>query len=149
MGQAPERALFRASVLPTAAAGVVVATVAALRAGVPGVYGAVFGTAVVMAFFGIGLLVSRAVARIAPELVMGIALLTYALKILALGGLLVAFRETSAFSTSAFAAAVLVATVVWLAAQVRAFTRLPLLYVEPDPGLETASHPDAQLRARR
>ncbi|MDP9399025.1 MAG: hypothetical protein M3P96_14950 [Actinomycetota bacterium] len=149
MGQGPERALFRASALPTAAAGAVVTTVAALRGGAPGVYGAVFGTAVVMAFFGIGLLVSRAVARIAPELVMGIAMLTYALKVLALGGLLAAFRDTSAFSTSAFAGAVLVATVVWLAAQVRAFTRLPLLYVEPDTGPETAAHPDAQLRARR
>lgn len=128
----PESALFRAAATPTLLAGAAVAVGGVLTAGGDGLIGAILGTLLVVAFFGIGLLVSHRTARVAPLAVMGVALLTYTAKVFALGLVLVVFRDTTLFDPTVFALAVLVTAVVWLVAQVRAFTRVPMLYVDPD-----------------
>jgi len=136
--QRHDAALFRASALPLSAATAVVAVVAAVRAGrsaaIDAVVGAALGGALVAAFFGADHLLSARTRRTEPVAVMGLALFAYLLKITLLALLLVLFRDTTLFSTGAFAAALLVGTVVWLAAQVRAFGRRRMLSVEPaDP----------------
>lgn len=126
--------LFRRAAVPTVAAGGVVLLVATVVAGMDGLVGAVLGVGVVLVFFGFGLVVSRWTAASPPTTVMGLAMMSYLLKITLLALLLVVFRDTSLFATEAFAAAVLVCTVVWLAAEVRAFTTTKMLYVDPADG---------------
>jgi ATP synthase protein I len=134
--QSYDATLFRRAAVPTSAAGSVVLVAASVAAGFDGGVGAVLGLGVVVAFFGFGLLVSRWTAASPPTTVMGLAMLSYLLKITLLALVLVLFHDTRLFSTGAFAAAVLVCTVVWLGAEVRAFTRVKMLYVDPAEGSE-------------
>ena len=83
------------------------------------------------AFFGVGLIVISSASRFGPFVMMQVALATYLVKIVLLGVLVATLSDTTAFSTRAFAAAVLVLTLVWLAAEVRTFSRLRILYVDP------------------
>jgi len=138
--QTHDAELLRAARLPTVAVTVVVAVVAGWYDGSRGVLGAVLGGLLVATFFGFGHLVSSYTARISPPATLGMALLTYTLKVTVLGVLLVSFRDATSFSTPAFGAAVLAATVCWLAAEVRAFTRLRMPYVQVSGAPVTERH---------
>ena len=128
-------AILRGAALPTAATAVVLVVVAGLRAGLPGVLGAVFGVGVVAVFFSVGILAIGAAARVSPLMMLNVALLTYLVKIILLAVLLVAFKDTTAFDTKAFAWSILVSTLVWIAAEMRTFSRQRILYVDPDQGV--------------
>jgi ATP synthase protein I len=130
--QVHDAQILRGAAIPTAAAGVVVVVVGAVLAGVKGLIGAGLGVVLVAAFFTAGLVVIGRVSRGNPYMLMNAALLTYLVKILLLAVLLVTLRDTTAFDTKAFAWAILVSTLVWVAAEVRAFSRLKIPYVEPD-----------------
>ena len=142
----PEAALFRASAVPTALVGALGGVAATVHSGVDGLVAAIAGTLLVIGFFAAGLLVSRRTARLAPLAVMAAALITYSLQIVGLGLVLVVFHDTTLFDPTLFGVTVLVAAAVWLAAQVRAFTRVPMLYVA-DPGPDGAER--GGNRARR
>jgi len=43
------------------------------------------------------------------------------------------FKDTSLFNAKAFAASLVVATVVWMAAQARAHMKAKIFYVDPEP----------------
>ncbi len=116
---------------PTAAVVAVVTAIAAVVAGWHGVVGALVGGAVVVVFFALDLVLAACTRRTAPSAVMGLAMLSYTVKILLLGVGLVVFKNAGWFSVGAFAAAVIAATVVWLGAQVRAFIVRPMVYVDP------------------
>jgi ATP synthase protein I len=73
--------IVRAGVLTTAGAGVLVVLAAGLLAGWKGVYGAVLGTLLAMAFFAVTIVVVSVAARIANELMLPAALGTYLLKL--------------------------------------------------------------------
>jgi ATP synthase protein I len=128
-------AILRGAALPTAATAVVLVVVAGLLAGLPGVLGAVFGVGVVAVFFSVGILAIGAAARVSPLMMLNVALLTYLVKIILLAVLLVAFKDTTAFDTKAFAWSILVSTLVWIAAEMRTFSRQRILYVDPDQGV--------------
>lgn len=129
--------ILRGAAVPTAVVGLVVVAASALLAGGKGVLGAGFGVVVVGAFFSLGIVVIAWASRINPVAMMNVAILTYIVKIALLALVLVAFADTDAFETKAFAAAILVCTLVWMGAQVRAFSREKMLYVEPaDPDLQ-------------
>lgn len=132
--QAHDAQIIRGAAIPTAVAGLVTAVVCLVVAGWPGLVGALFGVAVVAAFFSAGRIATGRVARSNPLLLMNVALLTYLVQIAALGLLLILFRDTTAFDTKAFAWTILVSTLVWVTAEVRAFNRLKILYVDPDGG---------------
>ncbi len=119
--------------MPTVLTGLPVAGIATARSGGDGLLGAAFGTVLVVVFFSAGLLLSRRTAHRDPVLVTALAILSFLAKVAVLGGVLVLFRDTDRFDTRAFAAAVLCGTLVWLAAQVWAFTRVEILYVDPRP----------------
>jgi ATP synthase protein I len=132
--QVHDAQILRGAAIPTTAAGLSVAAVCLLVAGWKGLLGALFGVVVVGAFFSAGRLATGRVAKSNPLLLMNVAIITYLAQIAVLGVLLVLFRDTAAFDTKAFAWAILVSTLVWVIAEVRAFRRLKMLYVDPDGG---------------
>lgn len=120
------RQLLRLPVLISALAGVATCVVAGVVQGVPGLIGAGLAAVITLGFFALTLLLIDWTARMAPEMVMAVALGAYATKIGLLMVLLVALFEATWLSGMAFAAGVIVCTVVWLPAQVWAFRRARL-----------------------
>ena len=129
---ASDVAVIRAAALPTVIASLVVWVVAWITAGGPGLLGAVLGTVLVLLFCGVGLAVLMRVRQRHAYALMNAALATYLVKIIVLGGLLVALKNTTAFSTKAFGWSILVGVLVWTFAELRAFGRQQILYVDPD-----------------
>jgi len=117
---------------PTVAAGVVAAVVSGVLAGGKGVIGAAFGTVLVIAFMGIGLVVLQRTAKSLPHLFQAMGLMLYTAQILLLVVFLAAFKHTTLFNTKAFAFTLLGSTLVWIAAQARAHMKAKVLYVEPE-----------------
>lgn len=128
--QVHDARLLRGAAWPTAVVGVVLIVASGLLAGPKGLIGSALGVAVVAIFFSVGLVVIGWASQINPMLMMNVALLTYLVKIIVLGALLFAVRDTTAFDTKAFAWSVFVATLVWITAEIRAFTKLQLPYVD-------------------
>ncbi|MEU1215061.1 hypothetical protein ACFYSH_06220 [Streptomyces sp. NPDC005791] len=118
--------------VPTAAAGVVTVAVSAALAGGKGAIGAAAGTLVVILFMGIGLGVLQRTARSLPHLFQSMGLVLYTTELLLLFVFVAAFKDTTLFNPRAFAAAVMVATLAWVAAQIRVHMKTKILYVEPD-----------------
>ncbi|MFF9689252.1 hypothetical protein [Streptomyces sp. NPDC014623] len=118
--------------VPTAAAGVVTVAVSAVLAGGKGAIGAAAGTLVVILFMGIGLGVLQRTAKSLPHLFQAMGLVLYTTELLLLFVFVAAFKNTTLFNPRAFAAAVMVATLVWVAAQIRVHMKTKILYVEPD-----------------
>ncbi len=120
--------------MPTAIAGVIVTIAASVLKGTPGMIGAAFGAAIVVIFFTIGQVLLNRVLRTNPTMAMTVALTMYLVKIAVLFGLLLVFKNTTAFDTKVFALSVLVCTLVWTGAEVWAFGSEKVLYVEPGSG---------------
>lgn len=135
-GQDPTRAQFaamlRGSLVPTLVVGVVVVGGFAV-AGARPAWSAALGAGLVVVFFSLSLLVMRQTSHLQPIAVMSVVLATYTAKILALAVAMVALRDARWLSGQALAVAVVVCTVVWLAFEMRAFTRLRVL-VAPGAG---------------
>jgi ATP synthase protein I len=126
-------ALLRGSLVPTLVTALLCVGIS-LPAGSRAVAGAAFGSALVVVFFSIGLLVMRRTARLNPDAVMGVVMLTYVLKVAALTVVLVAFKGAPWLSPRHFALGALACTFVWLGFEMRAFTRLRVLITDPQPG---------------
>ncbi|MFC9942085.1 hypothetical protein [Streptomyces pratensis] len=118
--------------VPTAAVGVVTVAVSAALAGGKGAIGAAAGTLVVILFMGIGLGVLQRTAKSLPHLFQAMGLVLYTTELLLLFVFVAAFKDTTLFNPRAFAAAVMVATLTWVAAQIRVHMTTKILYVEPD-----------------
>ncbi|MGP2437174.1 hypothetical protein [Streptomyces sp. JW3] len=132
------RILLHAAV-PTAAVGVVATVVSAVVAGGKGAVGAVVATLLVLLFMGLGLYVLQRTAKTLPHLFQSMGLMLYGAQILLLFIFLAAFKNTTLFNPRSFAITLLVATLVWIAAQTRAHMKAKILYVEPD---STADKPE-------
>ncbi|MEU1333574.1 hypothetical protein [Streptomyces sp. NPDC005865] len=120
------------SAVPTAAVGAIVAVVSGVVAGGKGVIGAVVGTLVVIAFMGLGMFVLQRTAKSLPQLFQAMGLMLYVAQLLLLLVFVALFKDTTLFNPKAFAVALVVATVAWMAAQARAHMKAKILYVEPD-----------------
>ena len=120
-------AMLRGSLIPTVAVGVVAVVVAAVLGGAKPATSAALGAALVVVFFSLSLLVMRQTAHLQPTAVMAVVLTTYTGKILALGIAMVLLRDASWLSGQALALSIIVCTVVWLAFEMRAFTRMRIL----------------------
>lgn len=129
--QEQDARILRSAALPTALVGVVLIVIFSLITGPEGFLGSLFGVLVVLAFFTLSLFVTSRASRHGPTALMGAAIVTYLVKIVLLGVLLVTLRDTTWFNFRAFGISILVALVVWLTAQVRAFAKYKMLYVEP------------------
>lgn len=120
--------------VPTAVVGLVLTIASAIAKGTPGLIGAAFGSAIVVIFFTIGQVLLNRVLRTNPTMAMTVALTMYLVKIAVLFGLLLVFKNTTAFDTKVFALSVLVCTLVWTGAEVWAFGTEKVMYVEPGSG---------------
>ncbi|MCX5051083.1 MULTISPECIES: hypothetical protein [unclassified Streptomyces] len=118
--------------VPTATAGAIVVAVSAGVAGGKGALGAAVGTVLAILFMGIGLYVLQWVAKTLPQLFQGMAMMLYVAQLLLLMIFVALFKGTSLFSARAFAISLVVATVVWMAAQARAHMKSKIFYVDPD-----------------
>ncbi|MFJ4778256.1 hypothetical protein [Streptomyces sp. NPDC088762] len=125
------RSLLQTAV-PTAAAGAVVAAISAVVAGGKGALGAVVGTLIVVLFMGIGLVVLQRTAKSLPQLFQAMGLMLYTAQLLLLLVFVAVFKDTTLFNPKAFAASLIVSTLVWIGAQARAHMKAKILYVEPD-----------------
>ncbi len=121
----------RAGALTAVAAAITVAVSAAL-AGTKGLIGALIGVAIVTVFFGISVLAVGRAARVSPQAMMVAAMITYLVKIVALGVVVSSLNGTTAFSTRALGATAIVCILVWSATQVITTIKLKMLYVEPE-----------------
>ncbi|MCX4548159.1 hypothetical protein OG204_26235 [Streptomyces sp. NBC_01387] len=125
------RTLLQTAV-PTAAAGVIAAVVSGVVAGGKGAIGALVATVIVMLFMGIGLVVLNRTAKSLPHLFQAMGLMLYTAQLLLLFIFVAVFKNTTLFNPKSFAITLVVATVVWIAAQARAHMKAKILYVEPD-----------------
>ncbi len=130
--QVHDAQILRGAAIPTAVVGVLLLVMGGVVAGTKGVIGAAVGVALVAAFFTAGLVVIGWASKVNPMMMMNVALFTYLVKIALLFVLLMMFQDTKAFDTKVFALSLLVSTLVWIGAEVRAFSRLKILYVDPD-----------------
>lgn len=127
----------RAAVLPSAAAGLLTAGVAAGVSGEPGLWGSLVGLVLVTGFFSLGQLVLSVFRSIEPTLLMVIALTTYGLQVVVLLAVYATFARHPSWdeqvSTQALGTTVLVCTMVWLTGLVWASRkeRIPLFESTP------------------
>ena len=124
--------MARGATLATAAATPVVLAVAFFAAGGRGVLGAAFGLALAVGFFSATLLAVGAAGRVATDLMLPAALLTFVVKMVVIGMLLFLLRDTTAFDRAAFALSLVAGTCVYLAAEVRFALRARIPYVVVD-----------------
>ena len=118
--------------VPTAAVGVIAVAVSGAVAGGKGALGAAIGTVLAILFMGIGLYVLQRTAKTLPHLFQGMGLMLYVAQLLLLLIFVGVFKHTTAFNPKAFAAGLVLATVVWMAAQARAHMKAKIFYIEPD-----------------
>ncbi|CAL9437480.1 hypothetical protein [Streptomyces pilosus] len=118
--------------VPTAAAGAVAVAVSAAVAGGKGALGAAVGTVLAILFMGIGLYVLQWTAKSLPQLFQAMGLMLYVAQLLLLMIFVAIFKDTSLFNPKTFAISLVVATLVWMAAQARAHMKAKLFYVDPE-----------------
>ncbi|MEV7996012.1 hypothetical protein AB0O67_30195 [Streptomyces sp. NPDC086077] len=117
---------------PTAAVGVVTVAVSGVVAGGKGALGAGIGTLLAILFMGIGLFVLQWTAKTLPQLFQAMGMMLYVAQLLLLLIFVALFKDTSLFHPKTFAIGLVVATVVWMAAQARAHMKAKIFYVDPD-----------------
>lgn len=135
--------IIRGAALFAAVAGTLAVVVAAAVAGAKGALGATLGTALALAFFGLGQLALVRASRRWPELLLGLGFLVYVTQIGLLLGLLILLRDASFIDSRAFGSGVLAGAVGWLVGQARAGLKLKTPYVEPVPSAPTEDEPAA------
>ncbi|MFC7930140.1 hypothetical protein ACPCAE_13220 [Streptomyces cinereoruber] len=119
------------TVVPTAAVGAVATVVSGVVAGGKGALGGVVGTLVVILFMGIGQLVLQRTAKSLPHLFQAMGLMLYTAQLLVLFIFLALLKNTTLFDFKAFAFTLLAATIVWVAAQARAYMKAKISYIDP------------------
>ncbi|MFF5918640.1 hypothetical protein ACFY8C_09860 [Streptomyces flavochromogenes] len=119
------------TVIPTAAVGAIATVVSAVVAGGKGALGAVVGTLLVLLFMGIGQVVLQRTAKSLPHLFQAMGLMLYTAQLLLLFIFLALLKNTTLFDFKAFAFTLLATTVVWVAAQARAYMKAKITYIDP------------------
>lgn len=144
---------LRAALLVTLPAGVVAAVAGALVAGSAAAWGVVAGTALLVGFFGFGLLTMHLVSALAPALSLLVALLTYTVQVALLALVFVALRDSGLMEGTVdrrwLGLTVIVGTLAWTGLLLRGATtqRIPHYHTPADlakPRNEgSAERPDA------
>lgn len=124
--------IIRRSALFASPVAVLMIVLSAILGGTKGLLGAVFGVALVIAFFGISVLVVGRAAKISPQAMMAAAVATYLAKIVVLLFLVGRFQNSTAFNPRLFGLTAIVCVLAYSAAQMVTSIRLKTLYVEPD-----------------
>ena len=93
----------------------------------PGALGALLGSATVIIFLSIHLVIQAVSKNLDPIAVMALAMFSYFAKVAIMGAFLLVVAKITSPKTvdrPSFAVAALLITVIWLAAEIRAFLRL-------------------------
>ncbi|MBF8191020.1 hypothetical protein ITP53_35995 [Nonomuraea sp. K274] len=130
--QANDVRILKSAALPTLMLGAIAVVTAFLIAGGKGALGALIGTLLVCAFFSISVLAVSFAARISPHFMAAAALASYIVKVVVIMIALSVFGDTTAWEPRAFAWTVVLCTIGWTVAEVRAFMKTKILYVDPD-----------------
>src|SRR5258707_257302 len=101
-------------------------------AGTRGLYGALVGIGIVVAFFGISVLAVGRAAKVSPPVMMAVAMATYIAKIIAFMIILVALQHVTVFNPRMLGLTAIVLIIAWSAAQVITMMRTKMLYVTPE-----------------
>ncbi|CAM5588683.1 hypothetical protein SNARM312S_06157 [Streptomyces narbonensis] len=123
--------ILQRTAVPTAAVGAIATVISAVVAGGKGAIGAVVGTVVVIVFMGIGKVVLQRTAKSMPHLFQAMGMMLYTAQLLLLLIFMGLLKDTTLFNLQAFAVTLVAATVVWMAAQDRAYMKAKIMYVEP------------------
>jgi ATP synthase protein I len=116
--------LLRRASLVSGIAAVVCVVVAAVWQGMASGLSALIGAAIVILFFGARLVVMRKVTEKNPHLIMLTAMVVYSVKVVLLGVAMLLLTRVDGISGPALGFTVIITAVVWLAAELRAFTKL-------------------------
>jgi ATP synthase protein I len=132
-------AMLRAALVPTLVVGAAAAAVAGVAAGSEGVWGALIGIALVVVFFGLGLVVLARCAGIDPALTLLIALGLYAAKVVLIGGAFVLMEATGVLRGYAdhlsLGVTAIACTLTWTIGEtVGAVRARQPVYDDPEPG---------------
>lgn len=130
------RRMLRGSLAPTLVVGALAVGAAAI-AGAQQAGSATLGVLLVVVFFSLSLVVMQRTAHLEPTTVMAVVLASYTVKIVALGVVMIALRDAVWVSGPALALSIIVCTLVWLAFEMRAFTRLRVLVTAEHPASGT------------
>ncbi len=125
------RILIRSAVA-TAIAGVILIVVSAILDGGQGALGAGLAVVLVTVFFTLSVVAVSLAGRLGPAAMMASAFGTYFVKIIAVVAIVVAFRDTTVFSTKLFGVTAIICILVWSAGQVATLARRRVPYVVPD-----------------
>lgn len=136
-------------VVATAVVGVVATVIGAIVAGMPGLYGGLMATVVVLAFFGLGQLAIQKVLANNPALGLNVALGVYLGQVLVLFIILALLRDATFFNPRVFAATIVVCALVWTGMIVAALSKRPQAYVEPESTLGLSDDPEVISRIRK
>jgi ATP synthase protein I len=124
--------ILLSAAIPAAATGAIAAAVSGVVAGGKGALGAVLGTVVVIAFMGIGLVVLQRTAKSFPHLFQAMGLMLYTAQLLLLFIVMALLKNATFFDFKAFAFTLLAVTIIWIAAQARAYMKAKIMYID-DP----------------
>lgn len=124
--------ILRRSAMLTAPVALLMIVLGAVLGGTKGLLGAALGVGLVIAFFGISVLVVGRAAKISPQAMMAAAIATYLAKIIILLVLVGIFQDSTAFNARFFGLTVIVCVLAYGTAQMVWSMRLKTLYVEPD-----------------
>jgi hypothetical protein len=119
--------IWSSAFLPSLIVGIFLIAALSFIRGNSGLWGALLGVATVIIFFSVHLVVSRISKDLDPIAVMALAMFSYFAKVALMGAfLLIVTKTTSPESVDrpAFAISALSVTVIWLAAEIRAFLKL-------------------------
>ena len=126
--------VLRRAGLITLLVGLIATAIGWAAKGSDGAVGAMFATAIVLAFFSIGQFILGAVLRNNPSMALNVALLTYLVKVGILFILIIVFADTTLFDRKVFGATIVACTIAWTAAEMWVFASTKVLYVEPGSG---------------
>lgn len=125
--------ILRGAAIPTGIAGLVAIIVGLLLAGGKGALGSAIGTAVVLVFFTLGVLVVSYVTKISEQMVLMAGLFSFLVKFGVVLALVIAFKGVTLWDSRAFGWTVIALTIVWLAAETNATLNTKTPYADPAP----------------
>lgn len=112
---------------------IVMVALAFIFTNVDGVLSVLFGSLLVIAFFGLSLLVGHLFSKKMPEAVMGIFVMTYFVKVVGFAAVLFAMGTPGWLNKPWFAGAAVVCVLIWQATEVVIFSRQRFLFFNEVP----------------
>ena len=134
-GPSQEAQLGKGAAISALIVGVIGLIASSIAKGLAGFYGALLSQAVVIIFFAVHLLISKAARKMDPTAVMVLAMLSYFVKIVILGAIfLLVLINVSAttLNRTCFGAVAIAVIVAWLTGEVRAFFALRMQMPLPE-----------------